>query len=101
MTDVAGAYANDPELQKVSLGIDAVYFLEHDKVGRYLYARALNDRAEALEALGEIPAHDQNKILELQWKARVPNLFLEWLSQAITEGRTQEELIAQQEGFSL
>lgn len=94
MTDTAGVYANDPLMRKVSLAIDVQHFTTQDKVGRYLIERAAETRASALEALSQADPTDAGSILKLQWEARVPDLFLAWLEEALEEGDAAERNIA-------
>lgn len=83
-------YANDELYQIAALGIDAEHFKNYDKLGRYLYAKALDSRAVALEQLGEIDPSKTEEIRELQMRARIPLFFQQWLDEAIAEGKAAE-----------
>jgi len=101
MTDTAAQYRNDPQMRAVQLGIDTVHFIENDKVGQYLVERAHQCRVNALEQLaGANPEHTE-VIRCLQWEAKIPDLFLTWLDEAIAMGKASEESIRIEEGFEL
>ena len=97
MTDTAGIYANDPLMRTVALSIDVEHFLTHDKVGVYLMNRALESRADALEELATTDPSKVEAIRELQWKARIPDLFQAWLQEAKAAGLSAEEQIQLEE----
>ena len=101
MTDLSKLYPEDPLMRAVQLSVNVKHFLEHDKVGVYLMSRALDMRAAALEALGEVNPNDQDKILQLQWQARIPALFQEWLDEAIANGDSAEEAIELEEQMGM
>jgi hypothetical protein len=97
MTDTAGIYANDPLMRTVALSIDVEHFLTHDKVGAYLMHCAIESRADALEELAQADPTDHERIRQLQWKARVPDLFQAWLQEAKAAGLGAEEAIQLEE----
>jgi len=97
MVDIAREYANDPHMRTVQLGVDTVHFISKDKVGKYLIERAHKDRIEALEALASIRHNDSEQILALQWQAKIPDLFLRWLDEAISASIAAEEQIVLEE----
>ena len=95
MTDTAGVYAADPILRTVQIGIDATHFKEHTPLGRYLIHRAYETRADALEELATVGVFETAKITELQNKAKVPDLFIQWIDEAIAAGINAEEIAEQ------
>ena len=97
MTDTSGVYANDPLMRAVSLSIDVNHFITFDKVGIYLMERALDYRAQALEDLANADATNADAIREIQWRARVPDLFQDWLQEALAAGTSAEETIQLEE----
>jgi hypothetical protein len=99
MVDLAGKYVNDPSMRAVSLGLDAEHFVTHDKMGQYLIERAHECRVAALEELVTVNPTNHGAITQLQWKARIPDLFLQWLDEAIAEGKAAEEIILQEEAM--
>ena len=101
MVDLAGKYQNDPTMRAVSLGLDVEHFIAHDKVGQYLIDRAHQCRIEALEALVLADPNDPANITALQWKAKTPDLFLQWLDEAVGEGRAAEEIIQREESLGI
>ena len=101
MTDIAGVYANDPLMRAVALSVDVNHFINQDKVGMYLMSRALESRVQALEALATADPTNTESIRELQWKARIPDLFQEWLQEAMAAGTSAEETIQLEEQMGL
>lgn len=99
MTDTASIYANDPQMRAVALGLDAAHFIEHAPLGKHLVERAHQHRIEALEQLANVDPADSRTIRELQYQAKIPDLFLQWLDQAIADGIAEEENIALQEQY--
>lgn len=99
MTDIANEYAADPQMRAVSLGLDVQHFITHDKVGRYLIERAHQCRIEALESLAEVDVYEPLAVQKLQNQAKIPELFLQWLDEAIANGTAEEENIALAEQF--
>lgn len=101
MTDIAGVYANDPLMRAVSLSVDVTHFLTQDKVGLYLMEKALESRVQALEELAQADPTNADLIRELQWKARIPDLFQEWLQESLAAGTSAEETIQLEEQMGL
>lgn len=99
MTDIANEYAADPQMRAVSLGLDTEHFITHDKVGIYLVEKAHQCRVNALEGLAVADPDDAKLITKLQNAAKIPALFLEWLDQAIANGKAEEENIAIEEQY--
>lgn len=93
MTDVANQYAADPQMRAVALGLDAANFIEHTSLGKHLVERAHECRIRALEALADVDPDDAKTIRKLQNDARIPDLFLQWLDEAIANGIAEEENI--------
>lgn len=98
MTDTAAVYANDPAMRAVSLGLDTEHFITQSKVGKYLVERAHDCRIAALEELTRVNPTDPDGIRALQWQARIPDMFLAWLDEAIAMGTAAEETIRAEEG---
>ena len=98
MVDLSGKYESDPAMGRVSLGLDTQHFITHDKVGMYLVERAHSDRVSALEQLASANPTDMVGIIGLQMKARIPDLFLAWLDEAIANGIAEEEFIIASDG---
>jgi hypothetical protein len=99
MTDTANIYAADPQMKAVALGLDAQHFIEHTSLGRHLIDRAHACRVEALEGLATVNPADLMAIRTLQNKALIPDLFLQWLDEAIADGIATEETIRLSEQF--
>jgi hypothetical protein len=93
MVDIANEYKNDPQFRTVAIGLDTDHFITHNKVGIYLVERAQQCRVRALEELTEIDPYNGRAILEAQYRAKIPDLFLTWLEEAIANGINEEEII--------
>lgn len=98
MTDTAAIYANDPAMRAVSLGLDTQHFITQSKVGVYVVDRAHQCRVDALEQLAQVDVTDTLRIRTLQWEARIPDMVLQWLDEAIAMGTSAEEAIRAEEG---
>ena len=94
MVDITGKYESDPSMRAVSLGLDTEHFINDNGIGRYLVSRAHSDRIQALEDLAVHNPTDTVGIIGLQMKARIPDLFLAWLDEAIANGIAEEEIIS-------
>lgn len=97
MANKPGKFDDDPLYRKAQLGLDAEHFITHDRVGQHLVERAHKDRIDALEALALADPLKSDTIRDLQNKARIPDLFLQWLNDAIAAGVAAEETILAEE----
>lgn len=97
MATKPGKFDNDPLYRAAQLGLDVEHFITHNRVGQYLVERAHQDRIEALEALAKADPHNAPEIYALQIKARTPDLFLQWLNEAVAKGVAAEETILAEE----
>jgi hypothetical protein len=86
-------FADDPQMQKVRLGLRTENFVTEDPVGINLVERAHVLRIEALEGLAKADPTDTETIRRLQMSAMIPELLLSWLDEAISEGVNAEESI--------
>lgn len=68
------------------LGQDADDFFSSD-LGRYIIGMALQDEKAASSELREVDPTDAAKVSNLQIKANTPALAIQWLANAIEEGR--------------
>lgn len=99
MADLANEYANDPQMRAVAIGLEAEHFVTHTMLGRHLIDRAEQMRQQALEDLAVADPLDSQKIHDLQVKAKIPGLFIEWINEAVANGRAEEENIAIEEAY--
>jgi len=97
--DLTGEYPNDPDMKQVQLGLDVMHFTTYDKVGIYLIERAHQDRVAALEDLVNVDPNDTAEVRRLQWQAKIPEMFLAWLEQAIDAAVNAEIKIAEEEVY--
>jgi hypothetical protein len=85
----------------MALAADVEHFLTYESVGRHLMERAIQDRADALEELAEVPAHETNEVIRLQWKAKMPQMFMTWLNEALAGGVAAEHMDAAENAAKL
>ena len=84
--------------EQAALGIDVQSFLR-TPVGIYLERRAKEHRQNALEQLSSVHCGQSVEILRLQYEARIPELFMQWLSEAIASGFIAEAQLNEQEAI--
>ena len=93
MTDTAGVYATDPLMQKVQIGVHTEHFIMRDPVGKHLLEKAKQSREDTLERLAGVDPTDAKLVAALQYEARIPELFLHWLDEALANAEAAEEQI--------
>jgi len=74
-----------------SLGAEVENFILNNRVGKHLIECAHRARVDALENLANVNPLDSETIASLQWQARIPDLILTWLDEAMAEGEAAEE----------
>ena len=62
-------------------------------VGRYLKGRAIKSQEEAFEAWMSVNPEDKETIMELQFRARLPDLFMQWIEQALNQAKHAEDTL--------
>ena len=62
-------------------------------VGRYLKGRAIKSREEAFESWMSVNPEDKETIMELQFRARLPELFMQWIEQALNQAKHAEDTL--------
>lgn len=87
----------DIQMELVTFGKEVEYFMEHDRIGRYLIESAVLDMSEAAEELAAADAHDIAKVQGLQIKFRVASQVRNWLGQAVSRGMEARTIIEQEE----
>lgn len=78
------------QLQTIALGMDIQSFLE-SKVGKYLTARAEQERAVLMEQFLEIKPHDGESLRALQMRVAIIDRWQEWLGEALNAGHVAEQ----------
>ncbi len=86
-------FKNDPGVRVVSIGLATEHFVTRNEVGTYLVEKAHQDRAQALENLAVADPADVLGIRKLQNDAKIPELFLTWLDEAVANGLNAERAI--------
>jgi hypothetical protein len=88
----------DIQVELVTFGKEVEYFLENDRIGKYLLECAILDMSEAAEAMAGEDAHNVAKMQEHQLKFRVASQVRAWLGQAVSRGMEARMIIEQEEG---
>jgi hypothetical protein len=79
-------------IAEARLGSQAKDFLK-SPVGQFIAGRALKAKQEAFEAWMNVEPHDEEAIRELQFRARLPQLVVRWLEEAINQAKHAEETL--------
>lgn len=87
----------DIQMELVTFGKEVEYFLENDRIGKYLLECAILDMSEAAEAMAECNAHEIAKMQEHQVKFRVASQVRQWLGAAVSRGMEARTIIEQEE----
>ena len=80
-------------VQEVKEGLDAEHFLHATEIGRYLQREALETERMALMELASCDPTDTRLVMNLQNKAHMPAMALEWIANIITKGKNAEALL--------
>lgn len=80
-------------VQEVKDGLDAEHFLHKTEVGLLLQREALECERMALMELASCDPTDTKLVMNLQNKAHMPALALEWIANVITKGRNADALL--------
>lgn len=77
-----------PELVRaVQLGMEVEDFMANSPIGKFLYNRAMTQISEATEGLLANPDIKSDLAKDDHDRARIANLFLEWLNEALAEAK--------------
>jgi len=77
---------------EAKLGVQIREFL-NTPVGKYVSGRAEKSREEAFTTWMSCNPQDAETIRELQFRARVPDLVMQWLDQAMSQAIHAEETL--------
>ena len=81
-------------IAEARLGLQTKEFL-NSPLGKYIVGRAAKSREEAFEAWIKTEAHDEDTIRELQFRARLPQIVIAWLDEAINQAKHAEETLTE------
>lgn len=70
---------------EVAFGLDVQQFMT-TSMGKYLTQRAQIEIDDAKDGLVDVDPEDHRAVRELQNKAKVASMFLEWMGEAVTTG---------------
>ena len=76
------------------LGSQTKEFLK-SPVGRFIAGRALKAKEEAFEAWINVEPCDEDAIRELQFRARLPQIVISWLDEAINQAKHADETLSE------
>jgi hypothetical protein len=76
-------------IAEARLGLQTKEFLK-SPVGKFIAGRALKAKQEAFEAWINIEPCDEATIRELQFRARLPQIVISWLDEAINQAQHAE-----------
>jgi len=76
------------------LGSQTKEFLK-SPVGRFIAGRALKAKEEAFEAWINVEPCDEDAIRELQFRARLPQIVMSWLDEAINQAKHADETLSE------
>tara|TARA_S200000501_G_scaffold100841_1_gene94352 strand:- start:2843 stop:3118 length:276 start_codon:yes stop_codon:yes gene_type:complete len=79
-------------LAEARLGLQTQEFLK-SPVGKFIAGRALKAKQEAFEAWVNVEPCDEDAIRELQFRARLPQIIISWLDEAINQAQHAEETL--------
>jgi hypothetical protein len=80
---------NEKKLVRARLGIKIEEFLSSD-IGKYIVSRADQERKLAIEDLKTADVTSQSEMIKLQQRAIIPGMVIDWLLDAVSEGRASE-----------
>jgi hypothetical protein len=79
-------------IAEARLGLQTKEFLK-SPVGKFITGRALKAKQEAFEAWINIEPCEEEAIRELQFRARLPQIVIAWLDEAINQAKYAEETL--------
>lgn len=88
----------DVQMELVTFGKEVEYFMDQDRIGRYIIENAVLEMSETAEKLAMVDAHDIAKVQALQVKFRVAASVRQWLGNAVSRGLEARTIIEQEEG---
>jgi len=94
---VSEATDRNIQMELVTFGKEVEYFLEQDRIGKYILECAILDMSEAAEAMAECDAHEVAKMQMLQIKFKVASQVRQWLGNAVQRGMEARTIIEQEE----
>jgi hypothetical protein len=91
---------DDPKVEQAIFGREVQDFIEHDRIGKYLIAKAMAEIESAATELLTVDPTDVGKLRFIQNRAAVANLVRVWLGQAVQDGMNAEVVLqAQRDGL--
>jgi hypothetical protein len=83
----------DPKLEAAVFGEEVRRFLQDDRIGRYIVAKAAEQVESSLLELKEVDPEDAKAIRTIQTKIRVAESVVGWLAEAIDNGERAKQIL--------
>jgi hypothetical protein len=87
----------DQQMELVTFGKEVEYFINEDRIGKYLMDCAILDMSEAAEAMASCDAADTVAMQRSQIKFKVAQSVRQWLADAVSRGMEARTIIEQEE----
>jgi len=87
----------DIQMGLMTFGKEVEYFINEDRIGRYIMDNATLEMSEAAEEIAMADATNVAEIQRLQMKFRVAYSVRKWLGDAMTRGLEARSIIEQEE----
>jgi hypothetical protein len=87
----------DPKLEQAVFGEEVRRFLQNDRIGRYIVAKAAEQVESSLLELKDMDPEDARAIRAIQTKIRVAESVVGWLAEAIDNGERARQILEGEE----
>ncbi len=88
----------DPKFEQAVFGREVRFFLQNDRIGRWIVNRAAQEVQDQLLLLKDAAPEDATAIRTIQTKIRVAESVVEWLLEAVDDGDRATEVLEGEEG---
>jgi hypothetical protein len=83
----------DAKMEQAVFGEEVRRFLQEDRIGRYITAKAAQQTESGLLELKDIDPEDAKAIRAIQTKIRVAESVVSWLAEAIDNGERAQQIL--------
>jgi hypothetical protein len=83
----------DPKMEEAVFGEEVRRFLNEDRIGRYIVAKAASQVESSLLELKEVDPESAKDIRAIQTKIRVAESVVGWLAEAIDNGERAKQIL--------
>lgn len=85
--------AQDPKMEQAVFGEEVRQFLENDRIGRFIVAKAAAEVEDALVELKDVDPDDAKTIRTIQSRIRVAESVVSWLAGAVDDGERARQIL--------